>query len=71
MVDQMAVDQGVDPIEFRLERMGATPKARKVFEALAQMADYKAPPTSKPSNVIRQRTHAKSTFPHQASLSSS
>ena len=41
-VDQMAVDQGIDPIEFRFERMGATPKARKVFEALAQMSDYKA-----------------------------
>jgi isoquinoline 1-oxidoreductase beta subunit len=41
-VDQMAVDQGMDPIEFRFERMGATPKARKVFEALAQMCDYKA-----------------------------
>jgi isoquinoline 1-oxidoreductase subunit beta len=42
LVDQMAVDQGVDPIEFRFERMGATPKARKVFETLAQMSDYKA-----------------------------
>src|SRR5919204_374181 len=41
-VDQMAVDQGMDPIEFRFERMGATPKARKVFETLAQMSDYKA-----------------------------
>src|SRR5215468_9579232 len=41
-VDQMAVDQGVDPIEFRLERMAATPKARKVFETLAAMSDYKA-----------------------------
>src|SRR3954466_6930032 len=41
-VDQMAIDQGVDPIEFRFERMGATPKARKVFEALAQISDYKA-----------------------------
>ena len=41
-VDQMAADQGMDPIEFRFERMGATPKARKVFEALAQMADTKA-----------------------------
>jgi isoquinoline 1-oxidoreductase subunit beta len=41
-VDQMAADQGVDPIEFRLERMGATPKARKVFETMAQMADYKS-----------------------------
>jgi isoquinoline 1-oxidoreductase beta subunit len=42
MVDQIAVDQGVDPIAFRLERMGATPKARKVFETLAQMADHTA-----------------------------
>jgi len=41
-VDQMAADQGMDPIEFRFERMGATPKARKVFEALAQMSDSKA-----------------------------
>jgi isoquinoline 1-oxidoreductase beta subunit len=41
-VDQMAADQGVDPIEFRFERMGATSKARKVFETLAQMSDYKA-----------------------------
>jgi isoquinoline 1-oxidoreductase beta subunit len=41
-VDQIATDQGIDPIAFRLERMGATPKARKVFETLAQMADAKA-----------------------------
>jgi isoquinoline 1-oxidoreductase beta subunit len=41
-VDQMAVDQGIDPIEFRFDRMGASPKARKVFETLAQMSDYKA-----------------------------
>jgi isoquinoline 1-oxidoreductase subunit beta len=38
-VDEMAVDQGIDPIAFRFERMGATPKTRKVFEALARMAD--------------------------------
>jgi isoquinoline 1-oxidoreductase beta subunit len=42
-VDQMAVDQGMDPLEFRFERMAAVPKVRKVFEALAQMSDYKAP----------------------------
>jgi isoquinoline 1-oxidoreductase beta subunit len=41
-VDQMAADQGMDPIAFRFERMGAVPKARNVFEALAQMSDYKA-----------------------------
>ena len=37
MVDQMAVDQRLNPIAFRLERMGATPKARNVLEALAGM----------------------------------
>jgi isoquinoline 1-oxidoreductase beta subunit len=42
MVDQMAAEQGMDPIEFRFERMGASPKLRKVFETLAQMSDYKA-----------------------------
>jgi isoquinoline 1-oxidoreductase subunit beta len=43
LVDQMALDQNMDPLQFRFERMGATPKARKVFETLAQMCDYKAP----------------------------
>jgi isoquinoline 1-oxidoreductase beta subunit len=33
----------MDPIAFRFEKMAASPKARKVFEALAQMSDYKAP----------------------------
>jgi isoquinoline 1-oxidoreductase beta subunit len=42
LVDQMAVDQGMDPLQFRFERMNATPKARKVLEAMAKMADYKA-----------------------------
>jgi isoquinoline 1-oxidoreductase subunit beta len=42
LVDQMAVDQGVDPLEFRIERMGAIPKVQKLFEALAKMCDYKA-----------------------------
>lgn len=42
LVDQMAVDQGIDPLEFRFVRMGASPKARRVFEALAKMSDYKA-----------------------------
>jgi isoquinoline 1-oxidoreductase subunit beta len=39
MVDQIAADQGMNPIAFRLERMGATPKARNVFEKLAWMTD--------------------------------
>jgi isoquinoline 1-oxidoreductase beta subunit len=42
MVDRMAADQGMDPIAFRFEKMAATPKARKVFETLAEMCDYKA-----------------------------
>jgi isoquinoline 1-oxidoreductase beta subunit len=42
MVDQMAVDQGMDPIAFRLERMGLNPKGRKTFETVAQMSDWSA-----------------------------
>jgi isoquinoline 1-oxidoreductase beta subunit len=38
----MAVDANMDPIAFRLERMGATPKARKCFETVAQMCDWNA-----------------------------
>ena len=41
-IDQMAVDANMDPIAFRFERMGATPKARKCFEQVAQMCDWKA-----------------------------
>ncbi|MSQ72336.1 MAG: xanthine dehydrogenase family protein molybdopterin-binding subunit [Betaproteobacteria bacterium] len=42
-VDQMAVDQGMDPLAFRFERMSITPRARAVFEKVAQMSDWKAP----------------------------
>jgi isoquinoline 1-oxidoreductase beta subunit len=41
-IDQMAVDANMDPIAFRLERMGATPKARKCFEMVAQMCEWTA-----------------------------
>src|SRR3954462_13899412 len=41
MVDRMAADEGMDPLAFRFEKMAATPKARKVFETLAEMCDYK------------------------------
>jgi isoquinoline 1-oxidoreductase beta subunit len=41
-IDQMAVDANMDPIAFRLERMAATPKARKCFETVAQMCDWNA-----------------------------
>jgi isoquinoline 1-oxidoreductase beta subunit len=40
-IDQMAADAGVDPLEFRFQHMGVSPKARRVFESVAQMADWK------------------------------
>lgn len=43
MVERMAADAGMDPIEFRLTRMAPTPKARRVFEKVAQMSDWKTP----------------------------
>ncbi|MCK9918852.1 molybdopterin-dependent oxidoreductase [Microbacteriaceae bacterium K1510] len=43
MVDRMAADAGMDPIEFRLTRMAAIPKLRKVLETVAQMSDWKTP----------------------------
>jgi isoquinoline 1-oxidoreductase beta subunit len=42
MVDQMAAERGMDPIEFRLKHMSLTPKARGVVEAAAKMSDWKA-----------------------------
>jgi isoquinoline 1-oxidoreductase beta subunit len=43
LVDQMAVDAKMDPIDFRFQRMSITPKARKCFETVAQMCDWKSP----------------------------
>jgi isoquinoline 1-oxidoreductase beta subunit len=43
LVDQMAVDAGMDPVDFRFQRMHITPKARAVFEKVVQMSDWKAP----------------------------
>lgn len=42
-VDQMAVDQGMDPVDFRFERMSITPRARACFEKVVQMSNWKAP----------------------------
>jgi len=42
MVDEIAADQGLDPIEFRLQRMSITPKARRCVETVAKMADWTA-----------------------------
>ena len=41
-VDQMAVDANVDPIQFRLERMNPTPRARAVFEKVRDMSNWSA-----------------------------
>jgi isoquinoline 1-oxidoreductase beta subunit len=52
MVDQMAADAGMDPIEFRFAKMGIIPKARKCFETVAQMCDWKTPrPTGRAIGV--------------------
>jgi isoquinoline 1-oxidoreductase subunit beta len=40
MVDEMAADQGIDPVEFRLQRMSITPKARRCVETVTKMADW-------------------------------
>jgi isoquinoline 1-oxidoreductase beta subunit len=42
LVDEIATDQKLDPIEFRFRHMSVTPKARRVIEAVAKMSDWKA-----------------------------
>lgn len=42
-VDEMAVAQNMDPVEFRLEKMQMTPRARAVFQKVVEMSDWKAP----------------------------
>jgi isoquinoline 1-oxidoreductase subunit beta len=42
-VDEMAAAEGMDPIEFRMQKMSMTPRARALFEKVAQMSDWKAP----------------------------
>ena len=41
-VDEMAAEQGMDPVDFRFQRMSISPRARAVFEKAAQMSDWKA-----------------------------
>jgi isoquinoline 1-oxidoreductase beta subunit len=43
LVDEMAAAEGMDPVEFRFQRMAITPRARTVFEKVVQMSDWKAP----------------------------
>ena len=40
LVDEMAADAGLDPFTFRRERMGMTPKAHAVFDAVEAMSDW-------------------------------
>lgn len=41
-VDELAAAQGMDPIDFRFERMSITPRARTLFETVARMSDWTA-----------------------------
>ena len=42
LVDEMAAEQGIDPLEFRRQRMALTAKARRVFDAVERMSDWHA-----------------------------
>ncbi len=39
-IDEMAVAEGMDPLEFRRQRMSMTRKARAVFDKVAEMSDW-------------------------------
>jgi isoquinoline 1-oxidoreductase beta subunit len=41
-IDEMAAAEGVDPLEFRRQRMAMTNKARAVFDKVAEMSDWTA-----------------------------
>ena len=42
-IDEIAVDRGIDPLDFRLQLMGDFPRAQKVLKTVAEMADWKTP----------------------------
>jgi isoquinoline 1-oxidoreductase beta subunit len=39
-IDEMAAAEGMDPLEFRRQRMSMTKKARAVFDKVAEMSDW-------------------------------
>ncbi len=43
LVDEMAKSEGLDPFAFRRERMPMTAKAKRVFDTVERMCDWKAP----------------------------
>lgn len=43
LVDQIATDQGLDPLEFRRKRLAMTPKAAAVFDAVEKLSDWHTP----------------------------
>jgi len=42
LVDEMAAKEGLDPFEFRRQRMALKPKAKDCFDAVEKMCDWKA-----------------------------
>ncbi|MGH8669818.1 MAG: molybdopterin cofactor-binding domain-containing protein, partial [Burkholderiales bacterium] len=41
-VDEMAVAQGMDPVDFRLQKMNISERGRGVFQKAVEMSDWKA-----------------------------
>jgi isoquinoline 1-oxidoreductase beta subunit len=43
LVDEIATDQGLDPLEFRRRHLAMTPKAAAVFDAVEKLSDWHTP----------------------------
>ena len=43
LVDEIAANQGLDPLEFRRKHLALTPKAAAVFDAVEKLSDWHAP----------------------------
>ena len=42
MIDEMAAHEGLDPLDFRRQRLAMTPKAARVFESVEKLSDWRA-----------------------------